>query len=125
MADLLGREEGVEDVAQRVLVGARSVIAHPEADPFALDGERDLDHGRRVARHGVKRVEQQIEQHLLQAHRAGQYQDLGLRHLLDHLDASGLQAASQEFQGFIDHRSHRDRLEPTVRLAREGGSGAC
>ncbi len=77
LASLLGREERLEDARERALVHARPRVAHDERDPAAglerrpgsirRDDLREaLDRELAARGHGVARVDDEVEEHLLE-----------------------------------------------------------
>src|SRR5208282_4532633 len=109
----LGCEEWIEDAMDMFRRNARSGV-----DDFDFDGaivSRGPDFQHAAARHGVARVHEQVEKHLLETRDRAKDRRQLIRIAADDIHARGLEGVLHERQSFLEHgvEIHFDGLGAT------------
>ncbi len=120
LADRLGGEEGLEHLIQMFAGNTAAVVAHAELPAVTVELTEDAQASLRALGHGIQRVVQQIDQHLLEADGVAADRGLG-RYLAEHLDLLAANARREQLQGLLQHLGQAQTLvQPGRALASEG-----
>ena len=123
LADLLGREERIEDARLHVFRHARPVVVHLEDDRVlrqVVPGADDQRAAAVRAEHRLLGVDDQVEQDLLNLVRIGEDARQAGRERLEDVDVAQALLVAAQGQRFADHLVEVDHRARGVALAREG-----
>ena len=116
LADVFRREERIVDAREVIRRDARSGIGHLD---HRLAARARHDRQPAAFRHGVTRIEEQVQEDLLQLVLDALHQRRHGRQFLAHLDAAGAKLMLEERQHVVDHRVHVDRTAVDLRRPRQ------
>src|ERR1700675_4426846 len=97
----LGGEEGIENTVEVLRRNTRAGVGDLDFHGTVLRGGAHLNHS--AVGHGVARIHEQIQEHLLKARDGAEHGRQLLLVILDHVHARGLKRVLHESQGFFEH----------------------
>ena len=122
LADLLRREKRIEDLRPHILRHTRPVVVHLEDDGVVVDvvpGAQDERAAAVGADHGLFRVDDEIQQHLLDLMRIGEDARQARRQRLEDRDVAEALFVRPQRQRLTDDVVEVDHRARGVALARE------